>query len=49
MLGLVLGTIAGAGTRAVLWGAALALWLLTRPGGWAVVAAGVLLALGWKG
>lgn len=45
MLGLVFGTIAGAGTRLALWGLALGLWLLTRPGGWAVVAAGILLGV----
>ena len=43
MLGLVFGTIAGAGMRLTLWGVSLGLWLLTRPGGWAVLAAAVLL------
>ncbi|WP_415184247.1 hypothetical protein [Phaeovulum sp.] len=34
-----------AGSRLVLWGLALAIWLLTRPGGWAVLAAATLVAL----
>lgn len=45
MLGLVFGTIFGTGTRLALWAVGLGLWLLTRPGGWAVLAAGVVLVV----
>lgn len=43
MPGLFLGLLASTGTRLLLWGGLLALWLFTRPGGWAVLAAAALI------
>lgn len=37
--------LGGAASRFAVWGVALALWLFTRPGGWAVVAVAVLVGL----
>ncbi|WP_420343012.1 hypothetical protein [Paenirhodobacter sp.] len=37
--------LGGMGSRLALWAMALALWLFTRPGGWAVVAVAVLVAV----
>lgn len=45
MWGPVLGMMTGATTRIALWAVAVALWLFTRPGGWAVVVVMTLVGL----
>ncbi|HEY0274696.1 MAG TPA: hypothetical protein VGC31_01305 [Paenirhodobacter sp.] len=45
MWGPIFGITSAATTRLGLWAMALALWLLTRPGGWAVLAAAILVGL----
>ncbi|MFC3061794.1 hypothetical protein [Paenirhodobacter populi] len=45
MRGLLLGLAGTATTRLGLWLAAIAFWLLMRPGGWAVLAAAVLVGV----
>lgn len=44
-MGALLGFAGLAGTRLALWTFAIALWLITRPGGWAVLAAAALVAV----
>ncbi|MCX7888512.1 MAG: hypothetical protein N2422_02135 [Rhodobacteraceae bacterium] len=46
-MGFLISGIAGAGTRLFGWGLGLALWLISRPGGWAVLVVLTLLALRW--
>lgn len=41
----VLGLIGLASTRIALFAAGVALWLITRPGGWAVLAAAALVGV----
>lgn len=40
---LILGLIRATGVQLVVWLAALSWWILTRPGGWAVLAAAALV------
>jgi hypothetical protein len=47
MLGMILGGIGTAGTRVVLAIVSISIWLLSRPGGWAVLVVLALLALRW--
>lgn len=45
MLGSLLALTGMAGSRLVLAALGMALWLLTRPGGWAVLVVAILVAL----
>ncbi|HEY0214550.1 MAG TPA: hypothetical protein VGC40_13360 [Paenirhodobacter sp.] len=45
MWGPLFGFAGMATTRIGLWTLALSLWLLTRPGGWAVLAAAILVGV----
>jgi hypothetical protein len=47
VIGALLGSIASAGSRVAVWAGLGALWLISRPGGWAVLVLLVLLALRW--
>lgn len=47
MIGMLLSGVASAGSRAVALSLGLAFWLLSRPGGWAVLVVLVLLAVRW--
>jgi hypothetical protein len=47
MIGMIFGGLTSAGTRAVSLALTLSVWLISRPGGWAVLVALVLLALRW--
>ncbi|MEZ5882603.1 MAG: hypothetical protein R3D53_01905 [Paracoccaceae bacterium] len=44
-MGALLGFAGLAGARLALWAFTLALWLITRPGGWAVLAVAALVAV----
>jgi|GEM_PF-4510738 len=46
-MGFLISGIAGAGSRLFGLALALALWLISRPGGWAVLVLLTLLALRW--
>ncbi|MCL7464193.1 hypothetical protein [Phaeovulum sp. NW3] len=45
MIGTLFAFAGMAGLRLALWGGALGLWLLTRPGGWAVLAVALLVGV----
>ncbi|MFN0115575.1 MAG: hypothetical protein ACKVPY_12950 [Paracoccaceae bacterium] len=47
MLGLLLSGAASAGSRLTFGLIALAIWLISRPGGWAVLVVLVLVGLRW--
>ena len=47
MLGLMFSGIASAGSRLTFGLITLAIWLVSRPGGWAVLVVLILLALRW--
>ncbi len=47
MFGLLLSGVASAGSRITFGAITLAIWLISRPGGWAVLVVLVLLALRW--
>ena len=47
MIGMVLGGLTAASTRAFSLALTLSVWLISRPGGWAVLVALALLALRW--
>jgi hypothetical protein len=45
MLGLIFSAAGTVSTRAVLWLVSIGIWLMSRPGGWAVVVVAILLGL----
>ena len=47
MIGFLVSGLASAGSRAAGLALALSIWLISRPGGWAVLTVLVLLALRW--
>ena len=47
MLGLLVSGVASAGSRLTFAAITLAVWLMSRPGGWAVLVVLVLVALRW--
>ncbi len=47
MWGLIFGGLTTAGTRAVMMAVSLSVWLISRPGGWAVLVVLALLGLRW--
>ena len=47
MIGMLFGGLTAAGTRAFSLVLTLSVWLISRPGGWAVLVALALLALKW--
>ncbi len=47
MIGMLFGGLTSAGTRAFSLALTLSVWLISRPGGWAVLVALALLALRW--
>jgi hypothetical protein len=47
MWGLIFGGVTTAGTRAVMMVVSLSVWLISRPGGWAVLVVLALLGLRW--
>jgi hypothetical protein len=47
VFGLLLSGVASAGSRITFGAITLAIWLISRPGGWAVLVVLVLLALRW--
>jgi hypothetical protein len=47
MIGMLFGGLTAAGTRAFSLALTLSVWLISRPGGWAVLVALALLALRW--
>jgi hypothetical protein len=47
MWGLIFGGVTTAGTRAVMLVVSMSVWLISRPGGWAVLVVLALLGLRW--
>ncbi|MFZ5708933.1 MAG: hypothetical protein ACOY4T_04485 [Pseudomonadota bacterium] len=47
MLGPLVSGVASAGSRLAFWAITLAIWLISRPGGWAVLVVLILFALRW--